>query len=347
MNGEYTTITKVTPIPIFWKQPTLKKTVLRIFIAAGFILVLLFVMLRYSNLTPFAFVRTQLVATAMTTASHQQIATIVAPESEIEAIMSNMLGEFVPGGYATHSDIQAIEITETSLCTEGFTFLEDGIYFREVSGPALHGQLMLILDPSRVVVATADIPGRQPANVRSMVASRNAIAGINGGWYNGFAPVGFVIAEGQRVYPPITTPHYESNTIVGFTHDDILIVGQFTEAEALQAGIRDSLHTYPILIINGEPQITTGDGGWGIAPRTAIGQRQDGAVLFLTIDGRQLNSVGATKRQVQDILLENNAYNAIGLDGGSSSAMYHRGQYLNRPSLGFERSVPTAFLVMY
>jgi len=294
---------------------------------------------------PFAFVRTQLVATAMTTSSHQRIANIVATQSEIEAIMSNALGEFIPSGYVTHSNIEAINISETSLCTEGFTLLECGIYFRTVSGLALHGQLMLILDPSRVIVATADIPGSQPANVKSMVASYNAIAGINGGWYDGFSPVGLVITNGRRAYPP--TPHYGSNTIVGFTHDNILTIGQFTETEALQAGIRDSLHTYPILIINGEPQITTGDGGWGIAPRTAIAQRQDGAVLLLTIDGRQLNSIGATQRQVQDILLENNAHNAIALDGGSSSAMYYRGTYLNRPSLGFERSIPTAFLVMY
>ena len=258
--------------------------------------------------------------------------------------MSNALGEFIPSGCVTYSDTQAIEIAKVLSCTQGFNFLEYGIYFREVSGPNLRGQLMLILDPSRVVVATAAIPGRQPANVKTMVASHNAIAGINGGWYSGFSPLGFVIAGGQRVYPP--TPHYGSNTIAGFTHDNILIVGQFTEAEALQAGIRDGLHTYPILIINGEPQITTGDGGWGIAPRTAIGQRQDGAVLLLTIDGRQFNSPGATQRQVQDILLENNAHNAIGLDGGSSSAMYYRGEYLNRPSFGFERSVPTAFLVM-
>jgi exopolysaccharide biosynthesis protein len=259
--------------------------------------------------------------------------------------MSNMLGEFIPDEYTSHSNTEFIEIMENAQCTEGFSFLEQGIYFRDVSDIAFQGQLMLILDPARIIVGTANSPGRQPSNVQSMVASYDAIAGINGGWYSGFSPVGFVIAGGQRVYPP--TPHYDSNTIVGFTNDNILIMGQFTEAEALEAGIRDSLHTYPILIINGEPQITSGDGGWGIAPRTAIAQRQDGAVLFLTIDGRQFYSFGATQRQVQDILLENNAYNAIALDGGSSSAMYYRGEYLNNPSLGREGSVPTSFLVLY
>ena len=41
--------------------------------------------------------------------------------------------------------------------------------------------------------------------------------------------------------------------------------------------------------------ITNGDGGWGVGPRTAIGQRKDGTVLLLVIDGRQPGySVGAT-----------------------------------------------------
>jgi len=309
------------------------------FIALG---ICAFLLLRYSNIQPFAQARTQIAATAITTTNHQYIAKIVATAAEIEEIISNVVREFVPTGYVTHSDIDAILVADA--CTEGFTMLEYGIYFREISDTALRGQLMLILDPSRVIVATACRPGRQPSNVKSMVAARGAIGGINGGWYSGFSPVGFVIADGVRVYPFETVEG--TYTIAGFTYDNVLVVGNFTENEALQTGIRDSLHTYPILVLDGEPQITYGDGGWGIAPRTAIGQRLDGAVLLLTIDGRQWNSIGATQRQVMDIFLEHDAHNAIGLDGGSSSAMYFRGEYLNRPSLGHEQTVPTAFLVV-
>jgi len=312
----------------------------------GFTLACAFFLLRYASIPPFAQARTQIAATAITTASNQHLANIVAPPAEIEAIIANVQREFVPTEYATHSDTEAIATgEETSHCTAGFTMLEQGVYFREVSGAALRGQVMLITDPSRIIVATACRPGRQPSNVKSMVnAHAGAIGGINGGWYSGFSPVGFVIANGQRVYPLETVEG--SYTIAGFTQDNVLVVGNFSEEEALAAGIRDSLHTYPVLVLDGEPQITTGDGGWGIAPRTAIGQRLDGAVLLLTIDGRQWNSVGATQRQVQDIFVELGAHNAIGLDGGSSSAMYFRGDYLNRPSLGYERSVPTAFLVV-
>ena len=84
----------------------------------------------------------------------------------------------------------------------------------------------------------------------------------------------------------------------------------------------------------------------GIAPRTAIGQRKDGAILFLVSDGRQVRSIGATLKDVQDIMLEYGAYNATNLDGGSSPTMYYDGEVINNPCdpLG-ERSIPSVVYV--
>ncbi len=83
-----------------------------------------------------------------------------------------------------------------------------------------------------------------------------------------------------------------------------------------------------------------------MAPRTAIGQREDGAILMLVIDGRQASSLGATLKDVQDIMLQYDAYTATNLDGGSSTTMYHEGEVINNPanSLG-ERSVPSILYV--
>lgn len=102
----------------------------------------------------------------------------------------------------------------------------------------------------------------------------------------------------------------------------------------------------PPLIINGKKLITSGDGGWGVAPRTAIGQRKDGTVLLLVIDGRQAGSIGATLLDVQNILYEQGAYVAANLDGGSSTTMFYNGKVVNKPAdmLG-ERLIPTAFIV--
>lgn len=103
----------------------------------------------------------------------------------------------------------------------------------------------------------------------------------------------------------------------------------------------------PPLIVDGQKMITDGDGGWGIGPRTAIGQKKDGTVIFLVIDGRQPGySTGATLRDVQDVLYEEGCYIAANLDGGSSTTLYYNGKVVNKPAdlLG-ERMIPTAFIV--
>ena len=62
----------------------------------------------------------------------------------------------------------------------------------------------------------------------------------------------------------------------------------------------------------------------GLNPRTAIGQRADGAVIFVCIDGRQAGSPGGTYKDATDIMIEYGAVNACNLDGGSSSIMMYR-----------------------
>ncbi len=91
--------------------------------------------------------------------------------------------------------------------------------------------------------------------------------------------------------------------------------------EAQAKGVRDAVTFGPFLIVNGRRSFIKGNGGWGSAPRTAIGQRQDGIVLFLVIDGRRIKYPGADMVDLTDILENYGAYNAANLDGGTSSVM--------------------------
>ena len=97
--------------------------------------------------------------------------------------------------------------------------------------------------------------------------------------------------------------------------------------------------------INGVPQDTSYIPS-GVNPRTAIGQRADGAVLMLVINGRQLSSAGATYDDVIDVMLQFGAVNAMNLDGGSSTVMYLNGELVNTPSSesGYSRGLPDAFM---
>lgn len=88
-----------------------------------------------------------------------------------------------------------------------------------------------------------------------------------------------------------------------------------------------------------------GSGG-GLNPRTVLGQRADGAVLMLVIDGRQAHSIGATYKDCIDVMLEYGAVNAANLDGGSSSMLVYNGEVQNVcASLYGSRPLPTAFVV--
>jgi exopolysaccharide biosynthesis protein len=122
------------------------------------------------------------------------------------------------------------------------------------------------------------------------------------------------------------------------------VVGNYSLKDLNEKSIRDAIVYGPPLIMNGVPQNNINN--QGTAPRTAIGQRADGSIIFLVVDGRQLLKVGATIQDIQNIMIQENAINAINLDGGASSTMYYEGEILNNPSDKFgERPIPTIFYV--
>ena len=100
-----------------------------------------------------------------------------------------------------------------------------------------------------------------------------------------------------------------------------------TAEKAMERNIRDGCCFGPVLIMNGEVSMEAYNSASGYNPRTAIGQRADGAVLFLCIDGRQAGSLGGTYADIINIMLEYGAVNACNLDGGSSSVMFYRDTY--------------------
>lgn len=89
------------------------------------------------------------------------------------------------------------------------------------------------------------------------------------------------------------------------------------------------------------------------APRTAVGVKADGSVIFYTIDGRQSGlSVGATIQMVAKRLKELGCVNAVLLDGGGSTTMvstypdYGSSSIINSPSEGKPRSVTNAIFLL-
>lgn len=215
------------------------------------------------------------------------------------------------------------------------------------------GYILEIPDPRRIHVATAANIEEKGDTTSNIAKNNNAVAAINaGGFYDpngtgtGRLPYGFILREGKYVLGEAVGPS-EKVEFIGFSKEGNLIAGTYNKTELSSMKAREGITFGPPLIVNGEKMIHDGDGGWGVGPRTAIGQRKDGTVLFLVIDGRQPTySVGATLKDLQNILYEQGCYIAANLDGGSSSTLYLNGKVVNKPAdlLG-ERMIPTAFIV--
>lgn len=252
-------------------------------------------------------------------------------------------------------------------------FDENGIQIIEVSGLTFSGKLMVVKDPSKVCVGTIypwsdDNKSKYGVTLDELVKKSGAIAGINGGEYYsdgnwGGKPKGLVVCNGVIQYNKIE----RGDVMVGFNNDNILVIKDLTGMSKTQVenmvkeeGIRDAVsfkdvadgsndNHFTKLIINGEPIKFTGNGS-GANPRTAVGQRKDGAVLLLVTDGRGHNGhVGATAADLISIMQEYGAVNAANIDGGSSSAMYYDGEWeMTSVTLYFSTSswrLPTGFVV--
>ena len=213
----------------------------------------------------------------------------------------------------------------------------DGIRIYDYAGGTYNAHIMIIRDPSLVYMATSTdgpfstkTPGTR---INAQIETEGAIAAINAGAFNddgsansyvGSIPAGLLMVDGE-VRSNTLHERVPEEGFAGFTFDNILVVAKsMTADKAKELNIRDGCEFGPVLIMNGEvnQEAYNANSGWN--PRTAIGQRADGAVIFLCIDGRSPNSIGGTYRDVIDIMVELGAVNACNMDGGSSSVMMYR-----------------------
>ncbi len=221
-----------------------------------------------------------------------------------------------------------------------------------------NGYVLEIKNPLGVKVAMTKYVGKMGQKTSEMAEDHNAIAAINGGSFvdqssdgtlyagTGAEPGGFVISEGKVIYPKANVKKKNIENVIAFTKKGQLIVGDHTLEELQKLEVQEAMcFRRPNIIINGKAQVKDKMAD-GLNPRTAVGQKEDGTVIFLVIDGRKITSPGASLYDVEQIMLERGAINAGALDGGYSSTMYYKGEVINSPNAwDGERSVATAFYV--
>lgn len=254
---------------------------------------------------------------------------------------------------AKNAVVDIKESTDSSLIfsdPEQLDASQPDIEIVEVKEANYKGYMAIVKDPSRVKVATLSSFGDAGGKLLlDMINDEGAILGVNAGGFadsggtgHGGSPLGIVIADGNFVYGSRT----ETSCVIGFDNNNVLHVGNMTGQEAIDKGLRDAVSFGPVLIVNGKPATITGNGG-GLNPRTAIGQREDGSVLILVIDGRQPHSAGASHKDLIEVMVKFGAVNAGNLDGGSSTMMYYKGELINScASLYGPRKLPTGIIVV-
>ena len=307
---------------------------------------------------PYDNFRTWLITTAMATMNHQYYCKWFYSDEIINDVLNS--------NYVKESD----ESSNPNL----ITFDKNGNYKNEYEKEILEhdkddlykiikfkvngcdAYLAAIYDPSKISVGISKWLGRSGQYIYDMAKEQDAVLAINGGGFfdpnynsNGANPLGITISNGKI----ISDAAYNSNSggIIGFDENNkLLLLRNINANEALNMGIRDAVTMGPFLIVNGKTADIKGNGGWGYAAKTAIGQRSDGIVLFLVVDSNEFRTKGASMKDLAEIMENYGAINAANLDGGTSSAIVENGELLNDPidsALRHKtRGIPTIFKVV-
>ena len=311
---------------------------------------------------PYPNFRNWLITTAMTTMNHKYLATWFYDADTINEVMqANYVME--SGEETNLNEISFVDYSNSKVMYKNkyekeILDHEDGTIYKliNINEDGMRGYLIAIYDPSKVKIGTASNMNSNGEMVTTIAKNNNALVAMNAsGFYdpgymgNGGKPHGAVIKDGK-----IISNLPKSNVgggIIGFTRDNKLILGKMTAQEALNKGVRDAIEFGPFLVVNGKPSFIKGNGGWGTAPRSAIGQRKDGIVLFLVMDGRDylhgIDGVGMV--ELTELMMRYGAYNAANLDGGTSCGLVVNGKLTNQPINGSgekrTRAIPNAWIV--
>lgn len=302
------------------------RVVMTIFMTLYIIGCISFITLLYG---PYAKFRDWLVTTAMSTMNHQYLCKWFYSNEQINDVMSKNF--ILESGESTDPDlIKEEEEVELNEYEKELLTHEEGQAYKivkfEVKGADAY--MAAIFDPSKVKLEVTSQIGVLGEYVTKMAERNNAIMALNAGGFVdagnnlGESPTGITIKGGQI----ITNNEYGVTTstggIIGLTNENVLVLlKNKTAQEAIDMGVRDAVSWGPFLVVNGEPSVVSGNGGWGGGARSAIGQRKDGTILFLQVGSNSSRTTGAGMEDLVDIMVRYGAYNAANLDGGTSSVL--------------------------
>lgn len=323
------------------------KIIKKIFILLIFELVFTTVtMVPYALYGPYKNIRNAYVTTAMATGNHRYLASIFFSDSQIKKILAeeNKADNVIPPKKERNDNVTIM-------------YNDSGIERENISTTKFDGIVLIINDPKRVKVGYAQNLGVVGETTHDIAERYGAVAAINGGGFVdvlpdgklggiGAIPDGIIMSGGEVVYPKDANSKMSVSSVMAIDSEGHLIVGgPYTINELKNKNVKEVVCFTPYLIKDGK-QFIPENTLQGSHPRTAIGQDSKGRIILLVIDGRQGIKIGATLKEVQKIMLDLGAVNAMCLDGGGSTTMYYKGSIINNPSnFTGERTVPSIIYV--
>ena len=195
----------------------------------------------------------------------------------------------------------------------------DGIRVEQYRSGSFTAHILLVRDPGQVYLSHAP----EGSTIASQLQTENAAAAV-------YASAGssLLVSRGETL-----SGDAAQGGFAGFSRDNVLILaGSMTAQEAEALAIRDGCGCGMILILNGQINEGAYNANSGYSARTCIGQRADGSVVLLTIDGLSADSIGGSYRDCIDILYEYGCVNACSLDD-VPAAMLYDGRMIHSDSL--------------
>ncbi len=307
-----------------------------------------------------------LVRTSIGSINYKNVATSVYNEKTIDKIMDaeNKRIDFSKDIINYSVKYEEKKFYANKIEEELFNHEEGEIYkIIPISGTTIganyhyEGFMAIVYDPANVKLAKSTgagtFPGAYGETLSDISRKNNALVAINaGGFYdpnwnsNGGIPHGDVIIDGKL--DSSYTRGLDSGGIVGFDYDGKMILKRMTTEEAVNSNFKYAMDWGPYLIVDGVNKYANVNYYTWACARTAIGQREDGIVLMLVIDGLQEHSKGASYADMAKIMQDYGAINAINMDGGTSTAMTENNKYINKPWNGYVptfRWLPNAWIV--
>lgn len=279
---------------------------------------------------PYNNFRTWFISTSMSTMSHQYFCKWFYSDKEINKVIRN--NYTIEVNEETNTDLIKMEEENYANEYEKQILKRDKDADYKIIELEVNGQksyLAAIYDPSKVKVAVSKGVGTYGQYATKIAEENNAILATNGGGFGnapgnqtGGRPTGVTISNGKVITDNTYSSDSQSGGLIGLTYDNkLVLIKNATAAKAKSMNVRDGVSWGPFLIVNGKKSFFKGNGGWGYAARTAIGQRSDGIILLLVVNSNSTRTKGADMVDLTEIMSNYGAVNAANLDGGTSTVM--------------------------